>query len=85
MTFNIEFDYRYDVESFFGPEARKMLEKAAQFWEEIIEDDFPTFLGGRTIEFQAPFFDQFKGVETIDIALQMTVPHLATEVRCGGR
>jgi hypothetical protein len=41
MTFNIEFDYRFDNQGFFSdPIRRNTLEQAANIWESRINDDF---------------------------------------------
>ncbi|MEM9967991.1 MAG: DUF4214 domain-containing protein [Pseudomonadota bacterium] len=47
MSFSIEFDYRFDTEGFFTTEARAAMESAAGIWENLIKDDFPTFLAGQ--------------------------------------
>ena len=76
MTFNIEFDYRYDVEGFYTAEARALLEIAAQSWESLIEDDFPTFEGGRSVEIFSPFFDTFSTVDFVTLDLNNDVDDL---------
>ena len=41
MSFEIEFDYRFDTNGFFDdPERRAALEAAGDIWEELILDDF---------------------------------------------
>ena len=41
MTFNIEFDYRFDTEGFFTEEKKEVLEAAASLWSSYIRDEFP--------------------------------------------
>ncbi|MFN5514251.1 MAG: bluetail domain-containing putative surface protein [Cyanobacteriota bacterium] len=50
MTFNIEFDYRFDTQGFFSSPLRKnLLEEAASIWESYIQDDFSSIPAGETI------------------------------------
>ncbi|MDB9510920.1 hypothetical protein PN499_06980 [Kamptonema animale CS-326] len=45
-TFNITFDYRFDTNGYFsdpidGPNRKATLEAAADYWEAVIQDEFP--------------------------------------------
>ncbi|MEQ9001768.1 MAG: Calx-beta domain-containing protein [Coleofasciculus sp. B1-GNL1-01] len=45
--FNIEFDYRFDTNGFFdAPERRAVLEAAADYWKNIIQDEFADIPAG---------------------------------------
>ncbi|WP_374798477.1 hypothetical protein [Aerosakkonema funiforme] len=47
MSFNIEFDYRFDTNGFFSdPARRNALEAAANVWENYIQDEFPNVPAG---------------------------------------
>ncbi|MEG4862098.1 hypothetical protein QUA97_01595, partial [Microcoleus sp. CZ3-B2] len=50
-TFNITFDYRFDTNGFFsdpidGPNRKATLEAAADYWEAVIQDEFPNVPAG---------------------------------------
>lgn len=46
-SFDIEFDYRFDTRGFFdNPVRRNALEKAAETWESLINDEFPDVPAG---------------------------------------
>ncbi|MBJ7901578.1 MAG: hypothetical protein GC158_17050 [Cyanobacteria bacterium RI_101] len=50
MTFNIEFDYRFDAQGFFSdPLKKNLLEEAASIWESYIQDDFNSIPAGETV------------------------------------
>lgn len=48
QSFDIKFDYQFDVNSWFTPEKRAVLDAAANLWERIILDDFPNVPAGTT-------------------------------------
>ncbi len=48
MSFDIEFDYRFDESNFFTPERRAILEQAGDIWSSYIQDDFATIPAGET-------------------------------------
>ncbi len=54
MSFNIEFDYRFDTMGFFTPQARAGLEVAASIWENLIKDEFPDFRAGQPFQITNP-------------------------------
>uniref|UniRef100_UPI001CD02CB6 cadherin-like domain-containing protein n=1 Tax=Oscillatoria salina TaxID=331517 RepID=UPI001CD02CB6 len=55
MTFNIEFDYRFDTNGFFDDaERRTTLEAAAQIWENLIDDEFDNVPAGIEITVRNP-------------------------------
>ena len=61
MTFNIEFDYRFDDRGFFNDPIRKsILEYAASIWESNLNDDFTTIPTGQNIS--VPIITQYFGV-----------------------
>jgi hypothetical protein len=45
--FDIQFDYRFDTNGWFTPEKRAALEAAADIWENIILNDFPSIPVGQ--------------------------------------
>ena len=50
MTFNIQFDYRFDTEGFFNdPLRRNTLESSANIWESHISDDFTAIPAGESL------------------------------------
>ena len=52
QSFEIKFDYRFDDNGFFDdPDARSTLEKAAETWENLIQEDLPDIPTG--VEFGA--------------------------------
>ncbi|NJK69288.1 MAG: hypothetical protein HC941_24670 [Microcoleus sp. SU_5_3] len=58
-TFNITFDYRFDTNGFFsdpinGPKRRQTLEAAADYWEAVIQDEFPNVPIGTEFWVQDP-------------------------------
>jgi hypothetical protein len=58
MTFNIQFDYRFDKEGFFNDPIRKnVLEQAANIWESYLNDDFAPILTGTTVS--VPIADSY--------------------------
>jgi len=65
MSFNIEFDYRFDTNNFATTEVRAALEEAARVWEGFIQDEFPNFEAGQTVTIQNPQTGQNVSV-TID-------------------
>ena len=62
MTFSIEFDYRFDTDGFFDATARAALEEAGRIWENLIQDEFPNFSAGQTLNVQNPQSGQFQQV-----------------------
>ena len=47
MTFNIQFDYRFDTSGFFSDQNRRdLLDQAASAWEAVIEDEFSDIPAG---------------------------------------
>ncbi|MEM7759619.1 MAG: hypothetical protein AAF298_16050 [Cyanobacteria bacterium P01_A01_bin.40] len=49
MSFEIEFDYRFDEANFFTPERRAILEQAGDIWSSYIQDDFTPINPGETL------------------------------------
>lgn len=49
MSFEIEFDYRFDDTNFFTPEKRAILEQAGDIWSSYIQDDFAPIAVGETL------------------------------------
>ncbi|MCR9255475.1 MAG: hypothetical protein NXI16_05205 [Alphaproteobacteria bacterium] len=70
--FSIVFDYRFDTDGFFDdPERRAALEAAADIWEDVILDDFPTVPAGTELIFPTPGSDpQFDPIQQ----LRLTYP-----------
>ncbi len=58
MTFNIQFDYRFDTQGFFSDPLRKnILEQAAKIWESYLNDDFAPKPIGTTVS--VPIADSY--------------------------
>lgn len=54
-TFNITFDYRFDSTGFFNdPNRKATLEAAADYWESVIQDEFPNVPTGTEFWIQNP-------------------------------
>ncbi|MGD1922505.1 MAG: hypothetical protein ACFCAD_28590 [Pleurocapsa sp.] len=51
MTFDIEFDYRFDEAGFFTSERKVILEQAADIWSSYIQDEFTSIPAGETLKF----------------------------------
>ena len=62
MSFNIEFDYRFDTNGFFNSTVRSALEEAARIWESHIEDEFPNFSAGQALSVRNPQTGQLESV-----------------------
>ena len=62
MSFNIEFDYRFDTNGFFTPTVRAALDAAGQIWENLILDEFPNFEAGQTLDVLNPQTNQVEAV-----------------------
>jgi hypothetical protein len=54
QAFNIQFDYRFDTQRWFTPERKAVLESAAKFWEDIIQDDFDVVPAGTRLYVENP-------------------------------
>ena len=55
MTFELRFDYRYDVNGFFdAPDRRAALEEAGRIWESLIGDEFQDVPTGTTFTISNP-------------------------------
>lgn len=55
MSFDIEFDYRFDTSGFFdNPAARAALEEAAAIWENLIGDEFEAIPAGASFSIRSP-------------------------------
>ena len=53
--FNIEFDYRFDINNWFDDEKKAVLEAAADIWEAIILDEFENIKIGTTVHATDPY------------------------------
>ena len=51
MTFDIQFDYRFDSNDFFTDERRAILEQAGDIWSAYIQDEFEDIPAGETLRF----------------------------------
>ncbi|MEM6451305.1 MAG: FG-GAP-like repeat-containing protein [Cyanobacteria bacterium P01_D01_bin.105] len=52
--FNIEFDYRFDINNWYDSEKRAVLEQAADIWEAVILDEFENIPIGTTVHASDP-------------------------------
>ena len=67
MSFNIDFDYRFDTNNFFDSAARSALEYAAQLWEDQIKDDFDNVDAGIEFGVSDPAGDFFSNQKTVTL------------------
>ncbi|MGF1590953.1 MAG: hypothetical protein ACFCU7_17250 [Pleurocapsa sp.] len=51
MSFDIEFDYRFDEANFFTPERKAIIEQAGKIWSSYIRDEFAPIPKGETLRF----------------------------------
>ena len=62
MTFNIQFDYRFDAQGFFSDPLRKnTLEQAANIWESYIKDDFTAIPAGESLSVPITYLTNVSG------------------------
>jgi len=52
MTFDIEFDYRFDEANFFTDERKIILEQAGEIWSSYIQDEFASIPAGERLNFR---------------------------------
>jgi len=67
MSFNIEFDYRFDTSGFFDdPETRAVLEAAGDIWEDLIQDEFADIPAGAVFQIDDPSNSGTQRTVTLD-------------------
>lgn len=82
-TFNIQFDYRFDTTNWYSTARRNALDAAADFWEQIILDEFvDTPIGTKIPYVGNPSTNQNIGVNdifTTDVAIDDLLVFVGTE------
>ena len=67
MSFSIAFDYRFDPTGFYDdPAVRAVMDRAAEIWSGLIEDDFDEVRAGTTFSIANPSVSGQRETITLD-------------------